>query len=207
MRNKPVRDDSLKYAPYKRVEWIDRFAREYAQKLAAQPKDKSSSVYDQVQSMFGNRNKHHTVDSLVKEMQEKIGLKDYLSALSSEEQKDGKKVTQAQLQEANKQVTIFPNVDNTIRDQIIQYIKNKIKTHRGAIAIPALQEAIVHVFRSDGIQSKDVNDEAVAKFINQMIIEEKQRNPIKDFTDPNLGKGIGTTDSIDVDPAMPFMKK
>ena len=79
--------------------------------------------------------------------------------------------------------------------EVINFLKNTIKTRHGQISSPALLSEILSVFKIQGLQEKDVNDPNVSKYINQLIIEEAQRSGKADVADANIGLGVGVEDN------------
>lgn len=184
-----------------RVNWLDDFANKLARK--DQPETPKSaveiarnrgqqSIMDQISSIMGNKGKaHNSVESIVQEMQERTGLKEYLRRQSDAQSSNTKTASNEP----------FQNFTQDIRENIINFIKNKIATHRGLIPLPAIQEEVLATFKRDGVQPQDVNTSEVANFINQMIIEERKQNPTFDANDINIGRGVGVKDLNDDDSA------
>lgn len=181
-----------------RVDWLDEFAKKLANKEklpppksaveAARMRDQQS-LLDQISSIMGNKAVHSSVESVVQEMQERTGLKEYLRRQSNA-QLPGKKTAAAE---------VFQNFSQNIRNNIVNFIKNRIETHRGLVALPAIQEEILSTFKRDGVQEQDVNTPEMANFINQLIIVEQKKSPTTDVFDVNMGRGVGVKDMNDDD--------
>ncbi len=187
-----------------RVHWLDSFANSLAAKESAQPKSaveiarsrSHQSIMDQINSIVGNggsKTKHSTVESVVQEMQERTGLKSYLNRMSSPALSEDKLKTAQE----NINQEILTDVNPALKEKTLNFIKNKIRTHRGMVAIPAIQEEILSIFKRDGIRPQDINTEDVANYINKCIIDERKTNPIHEDNNVNLGKGVGLQDLDD----------
>ncbi len=195
---KITRNDSSVRDAADRVGWLDAFANSLVTKEKAVSavevarQREHQSIVDQINSIVGNRSRHATVESVVQEMQERTGLKEYLRRVSVS--------TPGSYKRAQQVVdNIFSTVNIKVKDAILNFIKNKIEAHHGMIAIPAIQDEILSTFKRDGLQSQDVNNELVSKYINECLIAEKRKNPITDQFDSNLGKGTEVKDTSNAD--------
>ncbi|HVI40981.1 MAG TPA: hypothetical protein VM577_09995 [Anaerovoracaceae bacterium] len=195
---KITRSDYYETDPGDKIDWLDRFAQDFEKKESKQePKSavevarlrNYQSIADQISAIVGGNPRHSSVETAVQDYQERTGLKEYLKRQSSPQ--DSAKKT------AN--VQAFQNLDPRVRDNIINFIKNRIETHRGLVPLPAIQEEILSTFRNEGLQPQDVNNDEVAKLISQAIIDERQKNPESDMNNVNLGRGVGVKDMDDDD--------
>ncbi len=172
-----------------RVGWLDRFADNYEkQKSAVEVARERSqrSLYDQISSIVsGSSARHASVESKVQDLQERVGLTEYLKRISSEREENTKTA-------AGEFADTLENVDDELKERIATFCKNKIETYRGHISVPAIQEEIIVTFKIQGVQPQDINDPQVATVINAMIKEEQDRNPESGtISDKNLGLGVG----------------
>jgi hypothetical protein len=183
---------------YHREDWLNDFADKLA-KSDNEPKNaveaarqrNQKSMLDQISSIVGNKPVHSSVDSVVQEMQERTGLKEYLRRQSEKSFDNMPKKTASSYEEE-----IFKYFPPNVRDNIINFIKRRVETHHGFIALPALCEEILGTFKRDGVQTQDVDNQEVSRFINQLLIEEIQKNP-SDMSSVNIGKGVGVNDMND----------
>lgn len=197
---KITRSDYYETDSSDRIDWLDRFARDLDKKNS-EPKSavevararNNQSIIDQINSIVGNKPRHSNVESLVQEMQERTGLKEYLQRNSASQTQS--KV--AALPEQNEKKVILENLNNKLREKIINFIKNRIETHRGLVSLPAIQEEIISTFKNEGAQPQDINNPEVANFINQVIIDERRKTPSLDTNDGNLGRGVGVQEMDD----------
>lgn len=203
---KITRSDYYEVDPGDRIDWLDSLAQDLAKKeTTADPKSavevararNNQSIIDQINSIVGNKPRHSSVEGIVQEMQERTGLKEYMKRMSSTEPKQGK-VAAIPNEEVKKKI-IFEKFGPSIREKIINFVKNRIATHRGRVPLPAIQDEIINTFRNDGVQPQDVNNPEVAGFINQVIIDERRNTPSLDVNDVNLGRGVGVQDMDDDD--------
>ena len=172
-----------------RVGWLDRFADNYEkqQKSAVEVARERSqkSLYEQITSIVsGNNSRYASVESKVQDLQERVGLKEYLKRISSEKEENTKLA-------AEEFSGVLENVNDDLKEKIATFCKNKIETYRGHISILAIQKEIIETFKNQGVRPQDIDDPKVAEIINTMIKEEKSNNPDQQVNDMNLGKGVG----------------
>ena len=149
--------------------------------LISSAQRKQSGFYEEISQMFGGpKKKYNSVQAAVDDMITRTGLQTHLQNISAQ-QKQTKKVAQQEL---------FASLKPHVRENIFHFIRNKISDSQGEIAIPALQDEILSLFRNEGVLTEDVYSEATARFINQALIAEKIKNPTQKTSDPNLGKNL-----------------
>ena len=173
-----INNSSYEYFRGERVNWLDAFADNYAKTESESVVDVARkrsqlSVHDQISAIVGNSG--HTVESKVKEMQERIGLTEYLKRMASEKDDPVK-------------VVVFAKFGPKMRDDIMNFCKNKISSHRGQIAIPALQHDLLQMFKQHGVQEQDVDNDDVADYLNKLIVAELQLHPVTNTGNSQLGK-------------------
>jgi len=185
-----IKRTSDEYAASERVSWIDQFADDIqkASKTAVEVARQRSevSLHDQVSSVMHNKPAHSSVESLVQELQDRAGLSEYLRR-NADASGEGKVA-------ATDYDGIFANVKQSVKEDIINYCKNTIATHRGQTTVPAIQYDILAQFQNEGIQSQDVDEPSVARCISQLISEELNRHPPADLRSEQLGSGVGVLD-------------
>lgn len=177
-----------------RVSWIDSFARKIEQVdgsqnavEAARARD-HKSIVDQISAiMSGRSNKKESVEGVVQDMQDRIGLKEYLRRINAAGQENV----------SNDLPKCFSDLPEKIRENIKNYITNTIETHHGNIHVPAIVESVIQMFRLQGVSPQHVNDMEFEKYISDKIVEQKQKNPSEDEHNANIGKGIGVDKEID----------
>jgi len=164
----------------------------------------SQSILDQISSLVVTRPKHSTVDSIVDELRERTGLKQYLENLSRGSSEDSlkkklnRKADRHTLNNDNK----LPKSLSQYRcaDNIVSFVNNTIETMHGkGVTIPQLQQDILSTFGSRyGISSKDVMNNEVAKYLNDCIISAQTGASLPE-DNPNIGAGLGSTENEDED--------
>ena len=174
-----------------RVSWLDEFAEKIERAARAVDKERTAvdvarersaqSYVDQIRSIMNHSQQFKTVESVVQDMQERVGLKAYLSKLEAGNT-DKPKV-------ANEKP--FESINDDLKNDVINFINNKVKTHRGRIHVPAVQDEILTLFKNKGIKSEDVDTKAAAKYINDVIVSELNKNPNMDNNSVDLGRGVG----------------
>lgn len=186
-----INRNSDEYASSERVSWIDQFADNIhkASKTAVEVARERSevSLHDQISSVMSNKPAHSSVESLVKELQDRTGLSEYLKRAAANP--EGRKITADMDYDS-----IFAKVKQSVKEDIINYCKNTIATHRGQITVPAIQYDILAQFKGEGIQPQDVDEDSVARCISQLISEELMKHPPADLRSEQLGSGVGVLD-------------
>lgn len=194
-----INRQSYDYVRSERVPWLDEFADniERASTTAVEVARQRGGVsyHDQVSSIVNDQSAHTTVESLVNEIQERVGLKEYMQRVSEQEQID-KTATAAECgcgkdcECAVEIRDILSDLAEDVIDKVTNYCQNFIATHRGHVAVPAVQHEILAQFRSDVPEDK-INDEKFAKYISNLISEELQLHPQTDTDNTGFGLGVG----------------
>jgi hypothetical protein len=167
-------------------ETLQSFISHFHKNLQATAIRKQSGFYEEISQMFGGqKQKYNSVQAAVDDMITRTGLQSYLQNISAQ-QKQNKKTAQDQ--------NLFPTAKPNVRENIFHFIRNKVSDAHGRIPIAVLQDEILSTFRNDGIQPEDIYSEALARYINQVIIAEQIKNPIHESSDPNLGKNLQEMD-------------
>jgi hypothetical protein len=181
--------DSLKAGESKSAVEVARIRDQEAQDI---------SILNQISNLVsGKSSRHSTVDSVVEEMRERTGLNAYLqrrsskTAKASDEKDNDVKIT-IQLPES------LSKYESCVED-IVNFIKNTIENMHGqGVTIPQLQHDILHTFgKRHGLEPEDVLNDEVAQYINNAIIA--SHNNVRDEHNPNIGAGVGRTESEDDD--------
>lgn len=176
--------------------WFDECLLKMSEQLNAKDKNiveqsrerQAQSVLDQINLMLTSR-PSETVESKVQELQERMGLKQFLK---QESEKDLQQIPKfAFLVSENE---LFLKLKPHIRENILQFIRNIIENSRGIITIPAVQANVYDIFKNQGLQLEEINDEKVLRYINQIIAEFQARN-VSETSDMSLGKGLGNDES------------
>lgn len=184
---------SYDYVRSERVNWLDQFAEDINNASQCTAVEVSRyrnqlSMHDRINSIMQGNNIHSgkTVEGVVKDMQERVGLKDYLDKVI------------ARRADKTAQNELFANLGKDLQKKLVNFCKNKVATHRGQITVPAIQHEILSSF--NGIKPEDINNEKVARFISDIIAKEQKLNPIVDNDSIDLGKGVGVVDVDAEDP-------
>lgn len=168
--------------------WLDELAvnLEKQSKTAVEVvRERNISLYEQLSGLIGGGpiNSHKTVASKVNEYQDKIGLKEYLKTLSKDKVKTAQEVASSDGQ-------ILPAYPTALRDKILVFLENKIKSSKGFISLPALRTEILELFRNEGVKPEEINDPDLAKFIHTQLMNERSKHPEPPVSQ-NLGKDVG----------------
>lgn len=157
-------------------------------KEAVEPLSKNKSVHDQIFAIMNKKSKFPSVEAAVEDMQARSGIKAYWEKTSKNN--ENLKIASEDMKEPEV-FTKFPMIKVTL--------ENYIRDTKGNIDLPAILEKIKGLFRFDGPQSKDWEDELFVKFVDKMNKDEraKHNNDTTDYY--NLGKVDHSSD--DVDPA------
>ncbi len=163
---------------------------------------KQSNIYEEVYHMMGQTppgKKYTSVEQAVADFRKRTGLEEHLKQIRAQQKKEKEQEkTSSALKSAqdNKSLPfeVLQNVKPTLKDNILRFIQNKVRSSRGQTSIPAVQEAILSTFRSDGVKPQEIYDQSLAKFINLEIIAQQLIHPKNDFSSPSLGKEIEVSD-------------
>jgi hypothetical protein len=167
------------YARAERVDWLDQFAEKYAKddnpktavEVARQRGNKS--IMEQIDAIVNN--KHSSVESAVKELQDRVGLTEYLKRMSSDDKEAIKEA--AEVGEAGG----FPEglaalIPQEVMEKVRDNIKFLLKKHNGHISVPAIQFELSVSFDKD-LDDRIINDSQMCKFINDQIIDWRSTHP------------------------------
>lgn len=152
----------------------------------------AQSVFQQLSSIINSKPRYATVDDAVKDMCDRTGLHTYLDNIKIADSK--KKVSNAasDIPESLKQYDFC--------EDIVNYIRNMIKNKSGlGVSIPQIQHDVFSLFGIKGLNSKDLINEDVAKFINDCIYNERKMLP-DSIDNHNIGKDVGKDLEENTDP-------
>ncbi len=164
----------------RKVEWLDQFAESLEKDASFRQAQNIDSLYNQITSIIGGRQKYLTVDSVVNAYIEEIGLKKYLQSL----------VENSSVKTASVQENIFPQLNSELKERLISFIQNRAKTYKGFIPVLAIQDELIKTFGHEGLGAEDVYEKSVHKFIGDTLTEIQAGYP------QNAGGGhLGKIDS------------
>lgn len=125
-----------------------------------------ADLYNQINRIL-NPVKHSTVESKVKELQDRTGLSAFLSKESSTQ------IKQANLEQLKQNKPDLWHI-------ISEFIQNRVKAHRGLISIPVIQNELLNTFKNEGIEAEVIFDPEIAKLISDAILSEQRNSTMKD---------------------------
>jgi len=166
-----INNNSREYERGERVGWLDEFADRYAKTAVEVARERSqTSIYDQISAIMENP-PTHTVESKVKELQDRIGLTEYLQRMAS----------------APGESNIFGKFGPQTQQNMLDFCRNKINEAKGYISVPALLYDLCNTFGQQGLQPGDVdNNKNVEQYLNKLILEQIKLYPAENPS--NLGK-------------------
>lgn len=161
-----------------RVDWLDDFAEKFANQ---QPKDaveaarirdqKANSVYDQISQIMGNKNrKNYTVQGVVNEYRERLGL----DKLSQPKEINVKKAEI--LSDSSK---IFNNLNLKIKQKILEDIDSIINKYNGYISSSAITNTLLSDTNHQ-LTPEDVKNDYVQKYISDRKAVYESQHPSKE---------------------------
>jgi hypothetical protein len=167
------RDTSFSEVNSKEPSWFSDFVSNLEKESAKSKKD-DYSIYDQINSILGNKSKYSTVEEAVLDMQKRTGLTDLIN----------------QKKQAQDQTTNKHQKSKMLNDipQLKTFIDNYVEDRPGASV-----ESVVHdVLKVKSIKDKlpdgdDLPDD-VRHYINDKITEVNMLNPKTNEEDLDLGK-------------------
>lgn len=115
----------------------------------------NASIYEDIANILNPQK--HTVESKVKELQERTGLKLFLEKQSKSNAE--KKANLKSLKETN------PELFNIL----IEFIKNRCETVKGMTSISNIQQEVLNTFRKEGLTTEIVFDSDLVKYIDKCI--------------------------------------
>jgi hypothetical protein len=197
-----IKPTSHEFSGGDRIDWLDEFAEKIAKPKSAvevaRERTQQVSIYDQINSIVGNNPANRTVESVVRDYQDKVGLSDYLQRVSSEQ--DSKKVAALNPAEQQQQdpckLASWDKFGPKMKNDLLSYCRNTIETHMGQITVPAVQHDILVTFQQHGMQPQDVNTDEVARCISRLITDELKKRPIDNNDNSDLGKGVGIGNDV-----------
>lgn len=156
------------------------------EKEAVHSRKMDESLFHQITQIMGRKSKYSTVQDAVDDMKKRSGLTDYLNK-ESNSQEVTKKV--AQLNNDPATPTIIKEVPI-----IAQTIQNYIRDTRGTMSLPAILEKIKSIHQKDIANPIAWDDPMLYKYIAELNLLEKQRNPNNLNINYNLGKNDQNND-------------
>lgn len=169
--------------------WLDRFAREYAEKegspvtaveIARRRND--PSISDQISAIMGTKSpgsRYSSVEEAVSDYAQRIGLNQYrkqalaMEIIANSEDEEVEKKKRPKLIDSNSAVD--------------SYINNVIETNHSA-QLPAILYNLGVAFARDGVTEADLDDPDLARYINDLLTEKKK---LLRHNEPNAGKYLG----------------
>jgi hypothetical protein len=199
MNSKITRQDCHEYVRSERVDWLDAFAKEQAKKENSQSTavDKArerdqKSMLDQISYIIDKKPRHASVESAVKDMQDRTGLSEYIKRLSVLNE-TGKKTAQEEkpVVDVNKLMEPF---EPELQKKIFTFVKNKVESSQGNLATGAIVADLAHTLRQDGLDESDISTEDFSNWIDQLRDDVKKRFPMDMGNDQNFGKDTAIDD-------------
>lgn len=203
-------------APTKtRASWIDSFAKSQSQsntenmksavEIARNRSDNGESFVDRISAMMGNVrgvNRFSSVEQVVLDMQKRTGLSDYLKKVTSESEEVNKKLSTASTEPVidnadSEYPEILSKFPIETQKNIINFIRNNVKTHFGNTSVQAVQYELSSVFNNKGLLPRDVEDSKLKQLIHSIISRERSIHGEHDSVVNELGRDVGI--SIDDD--------
>jgi len=161
--------------------WLKQFQKSLL-KDAVQPKAQES-LFDQINTIMNGKSKYTSVDSAVKDMQERSGLTAYLNKISetAAEKPSAKKVVASDNQEAiDKKVPMVFRKHPAIKTTLENYIKST----RGNLPVPAIIDKLRSIHQNDVSDAQDWEDPKLLIEVSGQNLKEKSNNP-DNFTNYN----------------------
>lgn len=176
--------------------WMDEFAENLAKQSVESKSKANSSIYDQISSIMGNKPKYPTVQAAVDDMQERSGMKDFLSKLQSQGQTEGAGASKKAQTTPNEQIKLFRDVP-----QLKQTIYNYLEATNGNLPVPAIIEKMKSIHRGDVVDDAEWDDPAFLTYVNNQNIAIKKKHPDDNAVYHDLGKVQHNTLDEEVDPS------
>lgn len=161
-----------------RVDWLDDFAKKLANKektpetIVDQKRNISSSFVDQITQIVSGGAKFSTVESKVKDMQERTGMNDYLRKIKAKEMVET--INTRVASELSKEPEMFSKLDKKLVEDMKSFIQGKINSHHGQTSVPAVLQALFQTFKTHGLGLEEANDPELISYIENKIAESQK---------------------------------
>ncbi len=202
MNIKITRQDCHEYVRSERVDWLDRFAKELSEnKALSTVVDKTrerdqKSMLDQISYLIDKKPRYASVESAVKDMQERTGLSEYIKRLSVKN--EGEKKIAQEKEPVIDVEKILEKFGPELAKKVMTFVKNKVESSEGNLATGAIIADLVRTLKGDGLDEADVSTSDFSAWINQMRDKVKERFPANDVKDDcNFGKDVPDNQNID----------
>lgn len=188
------------------VDWLSDFVEAQAKSeksetaVDAARKRNSQSYLQQIVNIIGNPPRYATVEDAVQDMRERTGLNAYLDKMKTADNGESKK----KVNKSASEKCVLPESLSKYKDvaeDIENFVQNNINnTHGLASTVPQLQYDILSVFGLRyGIESQDVMNHEVAKYLNDCILEAQKNLNSSNKIPASIGDGVGRVDVDDYD--------
>ena len=185
--------------------WLKQFEKTL-QKGAVQSVSKDS-FYDQINAIIGGtKSKYSSVADAVEDMKERSGLMAYLNKVKAAEDNIKNKIASDNQDAFDKKIPIEGNpkvlLPSVIRKcpHVENTLKNFITSTRGNSSLPAIIDKIKSIHKSDVSNVEDFDSNDFMKYVSELNLKEKTKNPSIYENNHDLGKIDDLNDS-DVDPS------
>jgi hypothetical protein len=181
--------------------WAKRF-QQSLEKSAVQSREVDRNLFDQINSVLGNKSKYPSVQAAVDDMKNRSGLTAYLNKKMSDE-KEEKVVKKTAAPSADGNSVIDKKVDVTPivfkkHPQIEETIRNHIKSTRGNNSIPAIILKVKTIHGNDVSDASDWEDDNLVRYVSHANLVEKSNH-----CHDNEFQGLGIVENVSSDNADP----
>lgn len=176
--------------PGKCPNWLNSFAKNYNKTIVDETRERNSrhhSLHDQINSIVNNV-PLRTVDSVVKDMQERTGLAQHLHSISANESQSKQSSLQSIASMINKKGDEYKDMPQLFQDipETKSFIDNMAKGSHGTLAIEAIVESLKDCYsKNPDFEIAKAEDNAVRRYINEQLVS--HRHDMKDDNDANIG--------------------
>lgn len=185
--------------------WLKQFEKTL-QKGAVQSVSKDS-FYDQINAIIGGtKSKYSSVADAVEDMKERSGLMAYLNKVKAAEDNIKNKIASDNQDAFDKKIPIEGNpkvlLPIVIRKcpHVESTLKNFITSTRGNSSLPAIIDKIKSIHKSDVSNVEDFDSNDFMKYVSELNLKEKTKNPNTYENNHNLGK-LDDLNDYDIDPS------
>ena len=210
MNIKITRQSYFESGASERVGWLDNFAKDQAEKNpalltaveTARQRDQKS-ILDQISYVINNKPAHASVESAVKDMQERTGLNEYMKRLSTTNE-ETKKTAQEKEDEGQLAEKALEGFTPEMKGKILTFIKNKLQGNPH-LNYEAIKEELAKTFRTGKTEDECVSEEELTgadfeNLVNALREKAEKNSPAAmEANDQNLGKEMADTKDLTVD--------
>lgn len=170
--------------------WMDEFAANIEKQSVESQSSANRSIYDQINSIMGNKSKYPTVAAAVEDMKERSGMTGFLNKLQSQGETERAGASKKAQTNQPEKIKLFQDVP-----QLKETINNYCEGTYGNLPVPAIIEKLKSIHRGDVSDDSEWDDPAFLRYLNDKNISVKKKHP----DDMNVYRDLGKVQNHSLD--------